>query len=45
MTSNGTVAAAAMVVAALLAVVVANSAAYEPLHEFLELPLTLWPLG
>ena len=40
-TSNGTVAAAIMVLAALVAVAVANSDAYEAVHEFLEAPLTL----
>ena len=40
-TSNGTVAAAVMVGAALLAVVVANSPAYEAVHEFFEMPLSL----
>ena len=38
-TSNGTIAAAVMVVAALLAVVVANSPAYELVHEMLEAPV------
>ena len=40
-TSNGTVAAAIMVLAALVAVAVANSDAYDAVHEFLEAPLTL----
>lgn len=35
-TSNGTIAAAVMVVAAVLAVIVANTPAYEPVHEFFE---------
>lgn len=35
-TSNGTIAAAVMVMAALLAVIVANSPAYEFVHELLE---------
>ncbi|MBP3894163.1 MAG: Na+/H+ antiporter NhaA [Atopobiaceae bacterium] len=39
-TSNGTIAAAVMVMAALLAVVVANSPAYEIVHEVLEARLT-----
>lgn len=40
-TSNGTIAAAVMVIAALVAVALANSSAYELLHEFLEVPLLL----
>lgn len=40
-TSNGTIAASAMVIAALLAVALANSSAYEYLHEFMEAPLLL----
>jgi len=40
-TSNGTIAAAVMVIAALVAVALANSSAYERLHEFLEVPLLL----
>lgn len=40
-TSNGTIAAAVMVCAAILAVVVANTPAYEPVHEFFETPLKL----
>lgn len=45
-TSNGTIAAAVMVMAAILAVIVANSPAYEIVHEVLEAPLalTLGPL-
>ena len=35
-TSNGTISAAVMVVAAVAAVVCANTAAYEPIHHFLE---------
>ena len=35
-TSNGTISAAVMVVAAAAAVVCANTAAYEPIHHFLE---------
>lgn len=44
--SNGTIAAAVMVMAALLAVIVANSPAYELVHEFLEarLSVSLGPL-
>lgn len=38
-TSNGTIAAAVMVLAAILAVVVANTPAYEPVHEFFETPI------
>lgn len=46
-TSNGTIAAAVMVMAALLAVVVANSSAYEIVHELLEarLSLSMGPLA
>ena len=40
-TSNGTIAAAIMVAAALLAVLVANSPAYEVVHEVLEAPLAV----
>ena len=40
-TSNGTIAAAVMVMAALLAVIVANSPAYEIVHEILEAQITL----
>lgn len=40
-TSNGTIAAAVMVMAAILAVVVANSPAYEIVHEVLEAPLAI----
>ena len=40
-TSNGTIAAAVMVMAALLAVVVANSPAYEVVHEILEAELSV----
>lgn len=35
-TSNGTISAAVMVLAAIAAVVCANTAAYEPIHHFLE---------
>lgn len=38
---DGTVAAAVMVFAALLAVGLANTDLYEPLHEFLNLPLSI----
>lgn len=38
-TSNGTIAAGVMVVAAILAVIVANTPAYEPVHEFFETPI------
>lgn len=38
-TSNGTIAAAVMVVAAILAVIVANTPAYEGVHEFFETPI------
>lgn len=38
-TSNGTIAAAVMVFAAIVAVIVANSPAYEPVQEFIEVPL------
>ncbi|MDD3486517.1 MAG: Na+/H+ antiporter NhaA, partial [Atopobiaceae bacterium] len=41
LTSNGTVAAAVMVFAAILAIIVANSSAYEVVHEALSTPLTL----
>lgn len=46
-TSNGTIAAAVMVAAALLAVIVANSPAYEVVHEAIETPLgvTVGPLA
>ncbi|MBY4797500.1 Na+/H+ antiporter NhaA [Collinsella sp. AGMB00827] len=40
-TGNGTVSAAVMVCAALLAIIVANTDAYEVLHEFLETPISL----
>lgn len=39
--SNGTVSAAVMVFAALLAVMVANSAMYEPLHQFFMTDLSI----
>ena len=35
-TSNGTISAAVMVLAAIAAIVCANTAAYEPIHHFLE---------
>ena len=35
-TSNGTISAAVMVLAAIAAVICANTAAYEPIHHFLE---------
>lgn len=40
-TSNGTIAAGVMVASALVALIVANSPAYEAVHDFLELPIAL----
>ena len=45
-TSNGTIAAAVMVLAAILAIIVANSPAYEVVHEFIstELSFSIGPI-
>lgn len=40
-TSNGTIAAVVMIVAAIAAVICANTAAYEPLHEWFARPVTI----
>lgn len=40
-TSNGTIAAAVMIVAAVAAVICANTALYEPLHEWFARPVTI----
>ena len=40
-TSNGTISAAVMILAAVAAVICANLPVYEPIHEFLQEPVTL----